>query len=398
MTFDILTLYIVILLNSMTVAVIWAAVAYSYRSFLAARYWLAGCLLTMVGGAVMALHGNGGGPVLAAVLGNGLVIFGFCLFWVGIRRFYRESGGMLASAIITAASLIALYVTFDNGQGRNLVYAVAQSIPMLLGATVLLHPQRRKLGAWIAASAMIVGVLGHAAETTFNFALAEGLIAEELYRRIEAYALLGVIFSGVLWNFGFAIMTIDRLRNEVAALAIEDELTGLPNRRRLLERIADEEARSARTHRAFALLMMDLDNFKQLNDSYGHGAGDAALRHFAGTVTAQIRKNDLLARLGGDEFCIILPETDGTHAAALAAIIAHAVRHAPLRWQGETIAMTVSIGVAAWSSDTAEGEMLARADRALYTVKAQGRDGVSLDGKPPPHPAKPTLKVVRAHA
>lgn len=398
MALDTLTLYIVILLNSVTVAVIWAAVAHTYRSFLAARYWLAGCLLTMVGGAVLALHGNGGGPVLAAVLGNGLVIFGFCLFWVGIRRFHRESGGMLASAIITAASLVALYVTFDNGQGRNLVYAVAQSIPMLLGAIALLHPQRRKLGAWIAAGAMIIGVAGHATETAFNLALAEGMIAEELYRRIETYALLCVIFSGVLWNFGFAVMTIDLLRNEVAALATEDELTGLPNRRRLLERIADEEARSARTHRAFALLMMDLDNFKQLNDSYGHGAGDAALRHFAATVSAEIRKNDLLARLGGDEFCIILPETDAGRAAALAAIIVRAIRETPLRWQGEAIPMTVSIGVAAWSSDTPEGEMLSRADRALYAVKAQGRDGVSLDGRPPPRPAKPALKVVRAHA
>ncbi len=396
MPLDILTLYIVILLNSMTLAVIWAAVAYTYRSFIAARYWLAGCLLTMTGGAVMALHGNGGGPVLAAVIGNGLVIFGFCLFWVGIRRFCRQSGGLPASAAITAASMVCLIITFDNGQGRNLVYAVAQSIPMLLGAMVLLHPQRRKLGASIAAVAMIVGVLGHATETGFNFALAQGLIAEAQYRRIETYALLVVIFSGVLWNFGFAVMTIDRLRSEVEALAVKDELTGLPNRRFLLGRIAEEEARSQRTGRPFALLMMDLDNFKTLNDTLGHAAGDAALRHLAKTVSGQIRRNDLFARLGGDEFCIVLPETDGALAVALAAAIAEAVRHAAFRWQGEGVAITASIGVAAWHADAIEGDTLARADLALYSVKAQGRDGFSLHDAPSVKNGRRGLTVVTA--
>ncbi len=395
MPLDISTIYAIILLNSLTLVVIWGAVAYTYRSFDAARYWLAGCLLTMVGGAVLALRGDGSGSVPLAMLGNSMLIYGFCLFWIGIRRFYGDSGGLAASAAIAVLSTIALTLLIDDIQGRNVVYAVAQSAPLALGAAFLLHPGRRQLGGWIAAIAMIIAIVGHVAQIGFNFALAAGLIAEAKYRYT---ALLAVIFGGVLWNLGFAVMTIHRLRDEVAALATEDELTGLPNRRRLLERLADEEARSARTHRSFALLMSDLDNFKQLNDSYGHGAGDAALRHFAATVTAQIRKNDLLARLGGDEFCIILPETDATHAAALAAIIARAIRETPLRWQGEAIPMTVSIGIASWSSDTPDGGMLPQADRALYAVKAQGRDGVSLDGRPPPRPAKPNLKVVRAHA
>lgn len=394
MSLDFLTLYLVILLNSLTVAVIWAAVAYTYRSFAAARFWLAGCLATMIGGAVLALHGDGSGPVLAAVLGNGMVIYGFCLFWIGIRRFYNAAGGWTVAATVTALSMVALMLVIDNGQGRNLVYAVAQSIPLALGAAFLLHPSRRQLGAWIAATAMIIGIVGHIVETGCNFALAEGLVTQAFYLRIETYALLGVIFSGVLWNFGFAVMTIDRLRGEVAALAVEDELTGLPNRRRLLERIAAEEARSHRTGRPFALLMIDLDNFKALNDSLGHGAGDAALRHFATTVTAEIRKNDLLARLGGDEFCIVLPETDAALAVALAAGITAAVRHTVFRWQGEATTMTASIGAAAWHAGAAEGDTLTRADLALYSVKAQGRDGFGLDGVPEVKSGRRGLTVV----
>lgn len=393
---DLLTLYLVVLMNALTIAVIWAAVAYTYRSFTAARYWLAACLLTMIGGAVLALHGNGDGPIAAALIGNTLVIFGFCQFWVGIRRFYGIAGGQAACVLIAVLSLACLIVTIDNGQGRNLVYSVAQSVPMVLGIIVLLHPKRRQLGAWIAAVAMIAGVFGHATDTGFNFALANDLIAEPQYRRVESYVVLMVIFSGVLWNFGFAVMTIDKLRGEVAALAVEDELTGLPNRRRLLERIAAEEMRSQRTERPFALLMMDLDNFKTLNDTYGHGAGDAALCHFGAAVQTQIRKNDLLARLGGDEFCILLPETDAALAVALAAGITEAVRHARFRWQGHDVPMTVSIGAAAWRAGSAEGDTLARADLALYRVKAQGRDGFSLDAAPLPRDGRRSLTVVAA--
>jgi diguanylate cyclase (GGDEF)-like protein len=391
MSLDLQTLYIVILLNSLTLVVIWAAVTYTYRSFKPARFWLAACFLTMTGGAVLALRGDGSWSVPLAMVGNSLLIYGFCLFWVGIRRFYGAAGGLTASAVIAALSTIALMLVIDDSRGRNVVYAVAQSVPLALGAACLLHPSRRQLGDWIAAIAMIVGIVGHATQIGFNFALTEGLVAEAQYRH---YMLLMIIFSGVLWNFGFAVMTIDRLRGEVAALAVEDELTGLPNRRRLLERIAAEEARSHRTGRPFALLMIDLDNFKTVNDTYGHGAGDATLRHFGTTVAMQIRKNDLLARLGGDEFCIVLPETDAALAVALASGITEAVRHAGFRWQGRMVPLTVSIGAAAWHAGAAEGDTLTRADSALYSVKAQGRDGFGLDGVPEVKSGRRGLTVV----
>lgn len=397
MKLDFLTLYIVIFLNSFAVAVIWAAVAYTYRSFVAARIWLLGCVLTMLGGVVLVFHGSDG-SILAAVIGNGIVIFGFCQFWVGIRRFYGAGGGMFASAIITLVSMVFLVIAFDSLNARNMVYATAQSVPMALGIAYLLHPGRRQLGAWIAAIAMAIGILGHAIETGSNLAMLADAISRATYLRIEVTAVLIVVFSAVLWNFGFAVMTIDRLRNEVAALAVEDELTGLPNRRRLLERIAHEEARSARTNRPYAILMIDLDYFKELNDAFGHAGGDAALRHFAVTAAAQVRKNDLVARLGGDEFCVILPETDAPHAAALAAGIAESVRLSPFRLQGMSIAMTVSIGVAAWQANNEEGDTLARADRALYNVKASGRNGFRLDGVPANRGVKPSLAVVASRA
>ena len=382
MRLDFLTLYIVILMNSLTVAVIWAAVAYSYRGFLAARIWLAACLLTMTGGVGLTQHGDGSGPVLAAILGNGFVIYGFCLFWVGIRYFYGRRDGWITSGIVTAVSLTGLALLSDNGHARNLIYATAQSIPMILGAVFLLSPGRRQLGAWIAAIAMLIGVAGHLVESAHNVALMAGAIHREDYLLVETSVLLCVIFSGVLWNFGFAVMTMDRLRAEVAALAVEDELTQLPNRRRLMERIAEEEARSQRTGRPFSLMMIDLDRFKSLNDTYGHGAGDQALCLFAGMLRRHLRKNDLVARLGGDEFCIVLPETDTAAAGAAAADLVASVRQQPLQWQGQTIPITTSVGVSSWHRDAADGETLERADRALYAAKSRGRDGFSIDSGP----------------
>lgn len=394
MALDFLTLYIVVLMNSLTVSVIWAAVAFSYRSFTAARIWLGACLTTMAGGAVLILHGDGSGPILAAVLGNGLVIYGFCLFWIGIRSFYGEKGGWIESALITAASLTCLMIVLDNGHGRNLVYAVGQSVPMVLGVIFLLQPKRRQLGTWIAAIAMMIGVAGHLMESIYNIALMKGAITRDAYLYIETSALLCTIFSAVLWNFGFTVMTIDRLRGEVEALAIEDELTRLPNRRRLMERIAEEEARSRKTGRRFALLMIDIDNFKALNDTYGHTAGDQALRHFASILSRFARSDNLVARLAGDEFCVVLPETNEAVARAMAAELTEAIRCAPLQWRGHLIGLTASIGVALWHKNARDGDILERADHALYSVKMRGRDGFSIDSLIAPGMRRHSLSAV----
>jgi diguanylate cyclase (GGDEF)-like protein len=233
-------------------------------------------------------------------------------------------------------------------------------------------------------------------ESAYNIALMNGIITREAYLFIETSVLLCVIFSGVLWNFGFAVMTIDRLRGEVEALAVEDELTGLPNRRRLMERIAEEEARSHKTGRPFALLMIDLDNFKALNDTYGHAAGDQALRHFANVLRRHARDNDLVARLAGDEFCVVLPETRDAIAGTIASDLTASIRRHPLQWRGHTIRLTSSIGVSSWHRNAPNGDTLERADRALYMTKSEGRDGISLDGLLASRPHRQNLNLVEA--
>lgn len=166
-----------------------------------------------------------------------------------------------------------------------------------------------------------------------------------------------------------------RAAEELVEMSLSDELTGLPNRRLLSERMTEEVARAERTGRPFAVLMMDLDHFKQVNDRYGHQVGDEALKRCAGAIRNALRTVDFVARFGGEEFCAILIELHKQEAAECAERLRRAVKQLPKP------APTLSIGVALWQEGLGHKQLIARADKALYEAKAQGRDRVVLYGE-----------------
>ena len=156
-------------------------------------------------------------------------------------------------------------------------------------------------------------------------------------------------------------------------MSVTDVLTGLPNRRRLLERAESEVARSERTGSPLCALMIDIDHFKAINDRYGHAAGDEILSALADRLTDELRQNDLVARHGGEEFAVLLPDTQRAEAVTTAEKLCQAAHE--LHTPDGTLA--VSIGVAAYPDDaTSATELLDAADRALYAAKRQGRDRV----------------------
>lgn len=379
MKLDFPTLYLVILLNSLTLTVIWGAIAYDYRTFRAARHWLASCVLSTLGGGLLALQGHGFDFILAAS-GNALVIFSFGLVWVGVRRFYGKDGGLITSAVVALASVVVLAFVRDSSEARNVIYATGQITLVSFAMIHLAFREQRSLGTMVAALAMLTGIIGQGAEAVMNLMRIAGSLSDEGYYSVAAFCLLTIIFSAVVWNFGFVLLAIDRLRNDLALLAVVDELTGVPNRRRFMENAAIEERRARRTGRPFSILLLDLDNFKTINDGYGHAAGDASLRHFAGLAAKSLPEVATLARLGGDEFGVLLPETGAGDAGALANDLVRVFRTGGFEWKGQPVPVTASIGVAEWSGTEKSGvaSVIENADAALYETKKRGRNGYSV--------------------
>lgn len=187
-----------------------------------------------------------------------------------------------------------------------------------------------------------------------------------------AFAIVALIVSAV-------VLTLMRQRLDVVishlhGLARTDSLTGLPNRREFDERLAEELERAMRAGgRPIGLVMLDLDNFKVVNDEHGHQAGDVCLIRFGRILVDESRTSDLAARMGGEEFAVLMPEVqDRAEAVALAQRILGRV-HA--EFGAERFDLTVSAGVAAFPEDaTSAGRLVGSADAALYEAKREGRD------------------------
>jgi diguanylate cyclase (GGDEF)-like protein len=171
---------------------------------------------------------------------------------------------------------------------------------------------------------------------------------------------------------------IVRIRDSEAALADaarRDRLTGLLNRRALDEALVDALARRRRLNEDVALLLLDLDHFKRINDSHGHSAGDEVLRDVASRLIAGVRENDKVFRHGGEEFVVLLYAADRTAAATTAERLRATVAEEPVVTDGHTIPVTISIGLAMAHGENADG-LLRSADTSLYRAKREGRNRV----------------------
>ena len=202
--------------------------------------------------------------------------------------------------------------------------------------------------------------------------LAAILVVENLPRQdLEKLAILALQFA--------LEMKKVLLYETVETLAVTDSLTGLYVRRYFLDRLAEELKRSKSYKYSCALLMVDIDNFKQCNDTYGHLVGDAVLKEMGRMVRQSIREIDLSGRYGGEEFAVMLPETNKEGAMMVAERLRKRIAENVFKAYDETLRFTVSIGIAAYPADATEMKFLIeRSDKALYSAKRSGKNVVCL--------------------
>jgi diguanylate cyclase (GGDEF)-like protein len=381
------TLWTVFVINFLALGLIWAYVMRSYPSFYAARFWTGSSFIAAAGAAVAMLRvvTDALWPLLAA---GTAMIFVLCLAAMGIQKFFDKPVSWRATWLVTALSLAGLsffMFGYDSAAARITIFTVAQILPLALSVKLLLTPHDGRVNPGARLAAIVASLI----IAIYAIRLVGGIAGGFSYMQFSAMqsaVILVLVFLSMALNFGFLLMAMDHLRSEVADLALLDDLTGVGNRRHLLQRLTEECARSERNGQPFALLVIDLDGFKGINDTHGHAAGDACLQHFTLMAQTRLRPGDMLARSGGDEFCIVLPSSTLREGAMIARRVLEVCRADAEQCIGSDIPVSVSIGVAQWTQEMGAfaDRLIAAADHALYDAKKGGRNRFATYEPAPP--------------
>lgn len=242
--------------------------------------------------------------------------------------------------------------------------------PQLLASSEPLHAGRERIAEMLGGPAVPLNVLT-AVPLRDESGSPGALVAE--FQNIFPTAGTELDLLKVFADNAMIAISNARVVSQIQQMAITDELTGLFNRRYFMQELGREIARVQRSRQPFALLMIDIDWFKQINDQWGHSEGDRVLKEVAGALKAASRKSSIIARYGGEEFVCLLPETP----LAGGVLGGERLREAVAALKGMPRSITISVGVAAFPAHGSEGEtLIIRADEALYTAKAAGRNRV----------------------
>lgn len=327
-------------------------------------------------------------PVLSVTAANIAVIAGYVASWWGLelffgRRPYYRTGLVLLAA---AAAGIVYFSLFEPDTRNRLILLLSL---LSLFAVLRAHSTLRRVQPETRFSQLFGGGV-MSLQAVVNLLLLAAIVRTGTEPRpidrmpVAAWTLLILMVLSVALIFAAVLLVNQKLQARLRETAQRDQLTGALRRHVLEETVEREIARSRRHHRPLALLLLDLDHFKAINDRYGHHAGDVALRRFAETAQAGLRREDLLGRTGGEEFCILLPDTDRDGAVRLAERLREAVEVLSIEAEGQPLNLTVSIGIAMLAGQDDSWSGLSRAaDIALYRAKSEGRNRVVVAGSAP---------------
>jgi diguanylate cyclase (GGDEF)-like protein len=317
----------------------------------------------------------------AMILGWALELAAYCIFF-GFVRWKR------VLYPCTALALLVFHSARYGGAAMNeLVVLMSIFIALVTGAMawVLLRP-----GAGHTLLRRLIGVNDFLFFLVMSWraytGIANSQVAVLTPAMMTSVSYLAGYLLTIVNGFGFLLLCKEKDDQKMALLATIDSLTGLVNRRAFFERTDSARLLASRLRSPIALMMIDIDHFKRLNDRFGHATGDEALCLFAATAQQTLRDHDIMGRLGGEEFALVLPATDIEGALQAAERLRDAVSAAVMPTSGNQYTMTVSIGVVVIDPNEHINSALARADHALYAAKSGGRDRVVV--------GEPRLRVV----
>jgi len=386
----------------------WCVAALVLRSDRRATSWWAAYAAGSALGLSCIVLGMHTGNAPARALGNVLVLAATLSLQRGVWAFTGQRPWNLAQAVVLLVTIVLSWLAMQAAWVPLRIAVVATlwaGIYLWSARDVWAHVHTRLQLRWGAlfAMPMVVAALMLLARSVRAVVSPETVTFEVEQNTVLSVgsSITGLVAALVL-QMSLVSLLVLRLVGRLERLSRHDPLTALLNRRAMDELLAQEEQRVRRLAdrgdsnapaAQMAVLMIDIDHFKRINDLQGHVAGDRALQHLATVMAAQLRDIDHLARWGGEEFLALLPATRADEAEALAERLCERVRNLPLARDDSRLMLTVSVGVSAWLGPHDDlAALLTRADRALYSAKHDGRDCVRVAPTPP---AAPALAAVR---
>jgi diguanylate cyclase (GGDEF)-like protein len=326
---------------------------------------------------------------VAIDIANALRFFAFGIAWHAARRFGGRKGSWTIAVAPAVAWLAAMAVLGDTLGPRILIAAPVVAAFAFAMAFELWRASPRS--QWIARfAAALLMVHGSVFAARFAYVVVTWAAPLDPGLSIAGPFHPLAIMEGLLLAVALAFLLMSATKDEIGKKHLEaalvDPLTGVLNRRGFEAEAERMLLRAARDGSSTALIVLDLDHFKAVNDTWGHPVGDLALCAVAKTMAAELRGGDVIGRLGGEEFVIALAANRTDQAAVLAERVRRAVADLPIRGGGGLVDLTVSIGVAAHRGATSLDKLMAHSDAALYRAKAAGRNRVEL---------APTLMMAR---
>lgn len=333
-------------------------------------------LLAAAGTLVISLRGLGI-DALSIALGNVLLLLACAMIWLAMRVFV---GRKTLWTPAFGGGLLWLVLCFWPYFMATVSLRVATSCVLVMLYAMLagweLWRARRRLDVSVVPALSLLSV--HLAFYAVRLLLDRGDAVNRIWSSLEGHFISWVGLEGLLYAIGIAMITLAMVRERtevrLQAMANSDPLTGIGNRRAFMERASRALAECERRQYAAAVLLCDLDDFKRLNDTYGHALGDEALSAFADVLVKGLRDRDVCGRIGGEEFACLLPNADP----AVAVRVAERIRQTCAELQlGAEVRIAVSVGVACTGLAGYQlKDLLSAADQALYRAKAGGRNRV----------------------